>query len=571
MIRATVYSKSAIIASLPESESHGLSFTYTTVHESEIMPRLIFGFVLGLATIFQCLNPHGWRFVIAVKAVALPNSESLALLRAYALQALRPGVLMVDRSCFFAGIHPTNAPLTLERLASIHLMLLLYCVFKWSHRSLFVLFLLNLGAVPHHTRRESRTLWPLLVFDKSRSWRSNGIWPTAGWVTVRVEQPSIGHRAIMQHVHAQLPMVDFKHRREMHLRLERVLRHVAIHETAAKPLIRTHRDFMRSALRDSNDDPPPDRALGSTLEQKRPPVAVKVTKSTQIVQVFVKTFEGKSITINNVTGRTSVEDLKLKVKEKAGMRGVWPELKYQGAWLHDGKILSTYGIDEAATLEMTWRLLGGGLAPAPAPNTGAGSSHAAANTIVPPDENNASAAKPGPRPRSISPSVATANANEKGMNAQAAHKPTSAFTDERGAHRQDATDSRTLAECVDDALLPITVACNIESLEDEAADMVPHNMEASKVARQAPAFEIAAVNSATALDASLAAESAGVHNAHPPLLSRTHAHRRQVGRPRFGFRRECNGHGIRHTVPLCSRALRQGEVISSLVGRGHVL
>jgi hypothetical protein len=171
----------------------------------------------------------------------------------------------------------------------------------------------------------------------------------------------------------------------------------------------------------------------------------------------------------------------LKVKEKAGMRGVWPELKYRGLWLHDGKPLATYGIDHAATLEMTWRLLGGGLlTPARAPNIGAESNHAAANTVVPFDENNA--AEPGPRARSVSPSVALADVNEKGM--------------------------------------------------------VPHNMEASNVARQAPAFEIAAANGATALDASIAAESAGLDSAHPPLLSRTHTHKRQVGHPRFGFRRK---------------------------------
>ena len=398
---------------------------------------------------------------------------------------------------------------------------------KWSHVSLFVLSLLSLGAVPRHTLRESRVLWPLLVFDKRRSRRSNDLWATVGRVTVRVEQPSIGLRAIMQHVNAQLPMVNFKHRREMRFRLEHVLCHAAILVNSAKPVIRTQRDFICSARRDWSNDSHPDRALCSTSERQHPSVlAVKVTKLTKILQVFVNTFEGKSITINNVTGQTSVEDLKLKVKEKTRMRGVWPELKYRGAWLHNGKILSTYGIDQAATLEMTWRLLGGGLSPAPAANTWAESSHAAANTIVPLDENNA--AKPGPRPRSVSPSVATANANEEGNNLHVAHKTTIAFMDAREAHRQDATDSRTMVESEGHALLRITEACNIESLEDEGehtADMVHHNMEASNVARQAPAFEIVAVNGATALDASLAAESAGVHSAHPPLLSRTHAHR----------------------------------------------
>jgi hypothetical protein len=321
-------------------------------------------------------------------------------------------------------------------------------------------------------------------------------------------------------------MVDFKHRREMRLRLKHVLCHVVIHETAAEPRTGAHRGFIRSALRLSSDASTPDRALGSsTSEQRRPRVllAAKATESTKVLQVFVKTFEGKSITISNVTGQTSVEDLKLKVKEKTEMRGVWPALKYRGAWLHDSKPLSTYGIDEAATLEMTWRLLGGGLTPALAPTTGAESSHAAANTIVRLDEKNA--ATSGRRPRPVSPSVAPANANEKGNNVHVTHKPTIAFMDARAAHRQDATDSRTMAESVGDALLRITEACNLESLEDEdgrTADMVPRNMEASNVARQAPAFEIAAVNGATALDASLAAESAGVHSAYPLLLS---AHR----------------------------------------------
>jgi hypothetical protein len=330
----------------------------------------------------------------------------------------------------------------------------------------------------------------------------------------------------MPHVHVQVPMVDFKHRREMRLRLGHVLCHVVIHETAAKPGTGAQRGFIRSALRGSSNASTPDRALGSTSEQRRHRVllAAKATESTKILQVFVKTFEGRSITINNLTGQTSVEDLKLKVKEKTEMRGVWPALKYQGAWLHDSKILWTYGIDHAATLEMTWRLLGGGLTPALAPNTGAESSHTAANTIVRLDET--IAATSGPRPRSVSPSVTPANANEKGNNAHAAHKPTIAFMDERAAHRQDATDSRTMAESIGDVLLRMTEACNLESLEDEdesTADMVPHNMEASNVARQAPAFEIAAVNGATALDASLAAESAGVHSAYPLLLS-AHTH-----------------------------------------------
>ena len=524
---------------LPESASRGLStFTYTGRHDRRVCRGS--SLFLDCSKIFPCLNRHGCGFMIAVKAVALPNSESAALLRFYALQALRPGVLMLDTSCVLAGIRPTNLNtlLTLERLASRRLLLLLYRVFKWSHFRLFVLSLLSLGAVPRHHLRDSCVLWPLLVFDKRRSWRSNDLWPTVGRVTVRVEQPSIGLRAIIKHVHAQLPMLDLKHRREILeilLRLEHVLCHLAIHETAAKPRIGAHRDFIRSALSDSSDNPSPDWALGSTSEQQRPPLlAVNVTKSTKILQVFVKTFAGKSITINNVTGRTLIEDLKLKIKEKAGMRGVWPELKYQGAWLHDGKILSTYGIDQAATLEMTWRLLGGGLSPAPAPNTWAESSHAAANAVVPLDENNA--AKPGPRPQPVSPCIATAYYNEGGARAHAAHQPPAAFVDQSVAQQHDATDSRTMVESLGHSRSRIMALRNVESLldsDEHVTDALPHNVEASKVANEALVLDSAALNG---IDAGLARESTGVFchfhvpfYARPWRLSRTHASARQMG------------------------------------------
>jgi hypothetical protein len=56
-------------------------------------------------------------------------------------------------------------------------------------------------------------------------------------------------------------------------------------------------------------------------------------------------------------------------------------------------------------------------------------------------------------------------------------------------------------------------ARNVELLEDyyqDAADALPHNMEASNAAREASGLDSAAINSADALEASLASESAGV-------------------------------------------------------------
>ena len=92
---------------------------------------------------------------------------------------------------------------------------------------------------------------PLHVGDIRRSWRSEDSSPTTGWVTVRVEQPSTGLRAIMQHVHSQLRMVGSKHGRGPLLKLECVATHWALPQT----LVSAHRDFARSVLKDSREDP----------------------------------------------------------------------------------------------------------------------------------------------------------------------------------------------------------------------------------------------------------------------------------------------------------------------------
>jgi hypothetical protein len=264
----------------------------------------------------------------------------------------------------------------------------------------------------------------------------------------------------------------------------------------------------------------------NTAQQRHRLLAANATELTKIFQVFVKTLQGKSITVNNVTGLTSVEDLKLKVKEKTEMRGVWPELKYQSGRLDDGKTLSAYGIDQGTTLEMTWLLLGGGPTPAPAPNSGgAESSHTSSSSIFQLDEN--TTAELGPRSRSIWRSIGAADDNVN-KERDAAREPTAAFVNECAAQQQAATDSRTMAESSGHALLRMLDACNVESLEDyneHAADALPHNMDASNVAREAPGPDSTAVNSANALEASLASESAGVLTiflaccACPPLRS----------------------------------------------------
>ena len=366
---------------------------------------------------------------------------------------------------------------------------------------------------------ENHMLWPLLVGDNRRSRRSNVVWPTTGWVPVRVEQPSIGLRAIMKHVHAQLRMVGSKHGREPCLKLDCI----AACGNSAQTLVGAPRNFIGSDTRVLIF---PNQALCSSVtlsttnmgecqtnmaQQRHRVLAANATELTKVVQVFVKNMQGKSIMINNVTRLTSVEDFKFKVKEKTGMRGVWPELKYQSEWLHDGKTLSAYGIDQGATLEMTWLLLGGGPTPAPAPNSGAAeSSPTTGSNIFQLDGN--SAAELGPRSHSIWRSIGAADDNANNER-DAAREPRAAFVNECAAQQQDATDSRAMAESSGHALLSIMDVRNVESLEDyneHAADALPQSMEASNVAREAPGLESATLNGANALEASLASESAGV-------------------------------------------------------------
>jgi hypothetical protein len=160
---------------------------------------------------------------------------------------------------------------------------------------------------------------------------------------------------------------------------------------------------------------------------------------------------------------------------------------------------------------MTWLLLGGGPTPARAPNTGgAESSHTSSSNIFQLDEN--TTAELGPRSRSIWRSIGAADDNVS-KERDAAREPTAALVNECAAQQQAATDSPMMAESSGHALLRMLNACSVESLEDydeHAADALPHNMDASNAAREAPGPDSAAENGADALEASLAPESAGV-------------------------------------------------------------
>jgi hypothetical protein len=130
-------------------------------------------------------------------------------------------------------------------------------------------------------------------------------------------------------------------------------------------------------------------------------------------------------------------------------------------------------------------------------------------------------AEVGPRSRSVSPSIKALdhNANKE---EDAAREPRAAVVKECAAQQQDATNSRMMAESSGHALPRMMDVPFVESLggsDDHAADALPHNMEASNAAREAPVHDSAAGNGADAVEATLASESAGVLTRFPYACS----------------------------------------------------